>query len=450
MSKNVVRDQQREVRLQIHDLMEQHCKNCDAARGLKAFSRWAELKEVCNGCDIQKQAQELARPLWEVSPERKKLAVGEAYFEPVKEVKKPMAARTKQRGKIVPAKSKEAEQRAAVNSPVKSYTMSPEELEDLRARTGYREPAAAAPPPENRSSEKQAERAHKRHDGRAKQGPDNGKTREDFLHGVAAGKTVTAIEKEWGMKPGTLAYWVGKWNVRGFTPGRAREMLAKTDSNAGAEPVLPDQGVAKEVELGVHNEAVWQLTVEDFNKAFQSVEEHRLRAEKAESDLRSEELKMETQRRRSDKAEQDLTRMREQLLEEQRGHEEAVELLNETKRRLNVAEEKLAAAEAAAMVLHHRQTEPAAAPTYPFPVIALTYGLIDFGGDRAAQREKCIEEADEYSTEVEAANIDINRAASELYDAGQAFVGLIRKQLQELLVDNTDDAVRRYFEKQNR
>ncbi|WP_438444401.1 hypothetical protein, partial [Gorillibacterium sp. sgz5001074] len=46
--------------------------------------------------------------------------------------------------------------------------------------------------------------------------------------------------------------------------------------------------------------------------------------------------------------------------------------------------------------------------------------------------------------------IDINRAASELYDAGQAFVGLIRKQLQELLVDNTDDAVRRYFEKQNR
>ncbi|WP_438449376.1 hypothetical protein, partial [Gorillibacterium sp. sgz5001074] len=272
-------------------------------------------------------------------------------------------------------------------------------------------------------------------------------TKEQYLEKRLTGLSRNDIAKEQGIVSSGLNHWLKKWGIKD-------PQLEELAMEEYSREVLPDQEVAEAAEPAVtQEEAVWQLTVEDFNKAFQSVEEHRLRAEKAESDLRSEELKMDTQRRRADQAEQDLTRVREQLLEEQRGHEEAVELLNETKRRLNEAEEKLAAAEAAAMVLYNRKadyTEASPEREYPFPVIALTYGLIDFGGDRAAQREKCIEEADEYSTEVEAANIDINRAASELYDAGQAFVGLIRKQLQELLVDNTDDAVRRYFEKQNR
>lgn len=116
--------------------------------------------------------------------------------------------------------------------------------------------------------------------------------------------------------------------------------------------------------------------------------------------------------------------------------------------------ESALAAEREEKALLLRTIEQAADTTRPTVgmspgVVTLTYALLDFGGDRLAQRQKCVEEADEYCVEVEMANIDLSRAAAELYDAGQSFVGLIRKSFQELLVADPDVATQQYFEQHN-
>lgn len=51
-----------------------------------------------------------------------------------------MAARTGERGRVVPVRDMERERAASAPSDVKTWKMSPEELEDYRARTGYKQP----------------------------------------------------------------------------------------------------------------------------------------------------------------------------------------------------------------------------------------------------------------------------------------------------------------------
>lgn len=163
----------------------------------------------------------------------------------------------------------------------------------------------------------------------------------------------------------------------------------------------------------------------------------------------------------------EIKRLKEALEEEMKANDLATNLLNEMRSGLNQAEyeierlktdnaeliSEVSDKEREIAALAAKQgvaaaTEPA---PYPLPVVTLTYALIDFGADATAQRVKVLEEAAELIEELRPVDgIDLMRTASELYDAGQAFVGLIRKQLQDLMVDDLDGAVRNYFDKNNR
>lgn len=564
-------DPYREARLRIHDIIEKNCKNCTVRTGLQWGS--PESNAICNACEIGKELQLLGKPLFTVSNERKRKSVGEGHIEPKEG--KPMAARTKQRGKVVPVKNFAAESSGTAPSKLKEYKMSQEELEDYRARTGYKEPEKSKnpevpaeadkpvglPAPDTFSPDKQAERDRKGHDGRRKDGPSSGLTKRDVLIGVAKGESMASIEKAWGMKYNTIHSWVKKWGLSGITPGKARELLAKMgseidadDSEKATNPVPANPGgsaAAKSVE-DVHQEGASETAVEpDVDDTQQNPEEEksdpeqsadgiiikpgvsgvgvasdnndflieaalelnrekdaeierlekrmkdyehqavsgwseveRLRDELAETDLKHAE-EIEWQRKENIRLAGEYDSLKETIEEENAASNQIVRMLNETKRRLNdlqgeqdtlherihkLAAERdagmerivdleariaeldgqLAAAQASAMVLYNRLSACPADPPFPFPTLTLTFGLIDFGGSRIDQMVKVLEEANEYIEEIESSNIDINRTVSELFDVGQAFAGLIIKQLQELCVEDEIGGTIRFFEKHNK
>lgn len=80
----------------------------------------------------------------------------------------------------------EREKAAAVNGPVVSRMMTPEERERNKPNI-----------------------------------PD----KVEVLKLVAAGKSINKIEKEWKLGQGTLVYWIGKWGLKGLKPGRAQQLL---------------------------------------------------------------------------------------------------------------------------------------------------------------------------------------------------------------------------------
>ncbi|BBI32343.1 hypothetical protein [Cohnella abietis] len=49
--------------------------------------------------------------------------------------------------------------------------------------------------------------------------------KKEFLLQIAAGKSVSKIERMWNMNPGSLHYWVGKWEWKGIKPDRAQQLL---------------------------------------------------------------------------------------------------------------------------------------------------------------------------------------------------------------------------------
>lgn len=62
--------------------------------------------------------------------------------------------------------------------------------------------------------------------------------KEDFLQRIAAGKSISAIEREWKMSQGALHYWVGKWGLKGIRPDRAKLLLDEMAIDK-SEPPMP-------------------------------------------------------------------------------------------------------------------------------------------------------------------------------------------------------------------
>lgn len=159
-----------------------------------------------------------------------------------------MSARSSQRGTVVPVRDMDREKASSGSGEVKSWMMSPEELEDYRARTGYKAPTNVegkiiTPPVQQKqanlfSSEEQSRRAKS---GRKESdGPD----KKAFLKSIADGHTVASTEKAFGMKANGLYYWVKKWELVGITPGKARsilngETITNEVENLKAKNILP-------------------------------------------------------------------------------------------------------------------------------------------------------------------------------------------------------------------
>lgn len=111
---------------------------------------------------------------------------------------------------------------------VKSWVMSPEELEDYRARTGYKAPRnwdgeKISPPVQQRSerpnmsSEEQSVRENMKQTNK----PD----KQKFLELIAAEKSIAGAWWELGLQTNRMYYWLKKWDLVGIDPGKARELL---------------------------------------------------------------------------------------------------------------------------------------------------------------------------------------------------------------------------------
>ncbi len=342
----------------------------------------------------------------------------------------------------------------------------------------------------------------------SKDNPGNGLTKEILLEQLASGETVGSIEKAWKMKYNTLPYWVKKWGLQGIKPEQAATMVEQAKEQAAANVAAAQSGTeiallrekalkSAESPHSADEEIKRLKRIEEETRELevqrkaQSQEDESRQADTAALQARVMDLETENQclqdalveekkvtmtlresvngiRSHADMCVQDLEDQLRNLSEaherdeqqwQQRDEYREIELRRAKdwagglEAQITELETKLAAErEEKAILLQTIELaadSPSPAANMPPQVVTLTYALRDFGGDRISQRTKCIEEADEYSAEIETANINLSRTAAELFDAGQSFVGLIRKSFQELLVPDPDLATQQYFEQHN-
>jgi hypothetical protein len=366
-----------------------------------------------------------------------------------------MAAKTSE-GRTVSIPRRSVEIKGSPPGKVITRQATPEELAYYRSLPKPGERKRPITKHSEMSSEEQKRRAEVRYQkqqeedadmGQQRDVPSCGLTREILLEQVAAGESLASIEKAWGMKYNTIHNWVKRWGLKGIKAEQAHEMIEQAKQLAAQNvhvvnqpPIAPVEQLLREKDvapLDVAEEVGW------FKERLREIDEMQKMTAKATEEaaiLRNQVTSLEMDIKSYQCKEQDLLNQIKGLQEE----------INEWIRNdLNRAE-TIADAKQQILELQYQLAHQAKEAGQPVPgIVTLTYALLDFGGNRDDQRQKCIEEADEYSDEIEAANIDLTRAVSELYDAGQAFVGLIRKQFQELLVDDTDGAVQQYFQKHN-
>ena len=145
------------------------------------------------------------------------------------------------------------EQSSYGSSAVKTYKMSPEELEDFRAKNAYVAPMNSNGKQEKlgmdiRNKPKVVAVTEKKESDSVghtvKKGPD----KEFVLSRIAGGKSIASVERELGMKVNELHYWIRKWDWVGITPGKAKAILSgepieEVIKLEEVKPVAPDSGI---------------------------------------------------------------------------------------------------------------------------------------------------------------------------------------------------------------
>ncbi len=129
-----------------------------------------------------------------------------------------------------PVPKREIELRAKSSGPVTTYYLSPEEIAakygpPVAKKLGVRDRLAVFDEQRRRAKLKKEE---KRMNAQLQDGQSVASaapSKVEFLRQIAAGKTIGKLEREWNMKPGSLYYWVGKWNLKGIKPDRAKLLL---------------------------------------------------------------------------------------------------------------------------------------------------------------------------------------------------------------------------------
>jgi hypothetical protein len=117
--------------------------------------------------------------------------------------------------------------------------MSPEELEEYRARTGYKAPNTqdVSPPVQQKSRGEESMNKSKVPD------------KHEFLKLVAAGSSIAAAEREMGLKSNAVYHWLKKWDLIGINPDKAKALLGE-----GASLLRSTSVVAKAVESKIEFE----------------------------------------------------------------------------------------------------------------------------------------------------------------------------------------------------
>ncbi|QYR20819.1 hypothetical protein KZ483_24180 [Paenibacillus sp. sptzw28] len=156
--------------------------------------------------------------------------------------------------------------------PVTRYTLNPEEIAKLTP--GQPIPRSHHKPidlPEGRGKPKQKEGEIKVADGRIKEGPSCGLTKVELLKAIAAGETISSIERAWKMKNQTLPYWVKTWGLKGITPGKARELLDEMGEEAApaAEPAAEPATESPEASTDDGKDTEIERLREELSKAIE-------------------------------------------------------------------------------------------------------------------------------------------------------------------------------------
>lgn len=102
---------------------------------------------------------------------------------------------------------------------------------------------------------------------REKDGPACGLKKSDLLAAIAAGETLSSVERAWGMKYNTIHVWVKKWGLKGITTERARELLEapaapEESAEASEEPVKIGLLAMKDAEIEQLRQDIEQLHAE--------------------------------------------------------------------------------------------------------------------------------------------------------------------------------------------
>lgn len=204
---------------------------------------------------------------------------------------------------------REREKASSGSGPVKSYKMSPDELEDYRAKNGYKEPA-----------DQQLIQRKKGIDI-----PVNNKARKSedeslklkFLTRFSQGnKSISAVEKELGLGSNQLYYRLKKWNLVGITPEKAKALLESPDP----PEVLEDQNASlSDYEKLKHELAYTKKLLEESRTGakslYESCQEMEVELKKwNKNDNETQELMLEITAER-DQRENELLDIKQQLTE---------------------------------------------------------------------------------------------------------------------------------------
>ncbi|MDG0876488.1 hypothetical protein L5D93_30375 [Paenibacillus thiaminolyticus] len=119
---------------------------------------------------------------------------------------------------------RDVEMKSSGSGPVVEYQLSPEELERYRAMPAP-DGKVKMPVGLRMAGNDEQRRQSKKEETRKR--PDCGLTKQDLLEAVAAGESLSSIERAWKMKNQTLQYWVKKWDLKGITPGRPGSCLRR-------------------------------------------------------------------------------------------------------------------------------------------------------------------------------------------------------------------------------
>lgn len=358
--------------------------------------------------------------------------------------------------------------------PVVPYMLSEEERQAIIAKYGapkkplFKRPPNVEPVTSSEQGKQVVATAHNGEgndlkDKRNKEGPGNGLTRVTFLEGIAAGETVASIERAYNVKNQTLGYWIKKWDLRGLTSGKARELLGEMRKENDDGKM--DNGRPETVKQSKDTAALEgdrqdpDVSVQDTVSGAQGTGKSAIDVGQAEVEqLRAEVEKWKSKATEAvalagkavDHKQSEIEWLKEKLDDESAGHDEALKLLNETKIRLNNKEAEFNQLKTEFDELKGRLEELERVAII-HSGITLSVPMIDGGWNPTMQRVKVNEEIDEFSAEIESSSIDIERAASELFDVVQSFAGLIRTQLQQLMPgEDVSPHVARFFQHHNR
>ncbi|MEK3722286.1 hypothetical protein [Paenibacillus sp. FSL H8-0034] len=263
-----------------------------------------------------------------------------------------------------------------------------------------------------------------------KNGPACGLTKNDLIKAVAAGETLSSIERAWGMKYNTVHVWVKKWELTGINAEKARMLLEQLDSAITTEvPNVPETSKEAEETLEKLKTELHKSEQEADDFASGILERDRTISE-LKDQLKHSEDRYQFDKERTLKLEGDVERLVRGLEAEERETKHLNELLkgaaivaDQAGARINELEEEQCALLAIIDAASENVTDSVV--TIRVPITAAMQPI--------QQRIDVYNGIDLFESAIEAAELDRTRVMSELFALVQRVADYVTSDLVELI-----------------